>query len=294
MNGPITLEKLLLVFGADYIGHLLRYALLGGGAFLLFYVIPWRRLRSLKIQVRRAAGSELRREILYSLSSMAIFSLVGVLVYVMHREGWGNLYLDIGRHGWGYLVFSTALLIVAHDAYFYWTHRLMHWKPLFPIVHRVHHLSRTPTPWAAFSFHPLEAVIEAGIFPLFILFVPTHPLAAAAWLLYMTVMNVLGHCGHEILPRGFTRHPLTRWHNTAVHHDLHHQHVHCNYGLYYNVWDRLMGTNHARYDEEFEAVKARAAGRVAAPPAPRPAVDAPGSRHAPASRRPFQPEGIGG
>ena len=157
-------------------------------------------------------------------------------------------------------MFSTALLIFTHDAYFYWTHRLMHWKPLFPVVHRIHHLSHTPTPWAAFAFHPIEAVIQAGIFPLFILVVPVHPLAALVWLLYMTVMNVLGHCGFEILPRGFTRHPLSRWHNTSVHHDMHHHHVHCNFGLYYNVWDRLLGTNHARYDEEFERVKAQAGG----------------------------------
>jgi sterol desaturase/sphingolipid hydroxylase (fatty acid hydroxylase superfamily) len=254
----ITIDKLLLVFGADFVGHLLRYVLIGGGAFLLFYVIPWRRLRALKIQARYPGGAEMRREILYSLSSMAIFSLVGVLVYVMHRMGWSKLYIGIDRHGWGWFLISTALLILAHDAYFYWTHRFMHWKPIFPLVHRVHHLSRTPTPWAAFSFHPLEAVIEAGLFPIFILFVPTHPLSALVWLLYMTVMNVLGHCGHEILPSGFTKNLLTRWHNTAVHHDMHHKHVHCNYGLYYNFWDRLMGTNHARYDEEFERVKAQA------------------------------------
>ena len=256
MQTPLPFDHVALVFSAEYIAHLIRYALIAGGAFLLFYVWRNRRLRSLKIQEHYPARSEMRREVLYSLVSLAVFSLTGVLVFLIHRAGWTKLYLDIGRYGWGYLVFSTALLIFAHDAYFYWTHRLMHWKPLFPIVHRIHHLSHTPTPWAAFAFHPIEAVVQAGIFPLFILLVPTHPLSAVVWLLYMTAMNVLGHCGFEILPSGFTRHPITRWHNTSVHHDMHHHHVHCNYGLYYNVWDRLMGTNHARYDEEFERVKA--------------------------------------
>jgi sterol desaturase/sphingolipid hydroxylase (fatty acid hydroxylase superfamily) len=265
MNGPLTLEKLALVFGADYAGHLLRYVSLAGLAFLVFYVWRHRRLVALKIQSRRATPQDIRREVLYSLSSIAVFALMGVLVLLMWRAGITKMYWRIEDHGWGWLVFSSVLLIFAHDAYFYWTHRFMHWKPVFPLVHRIHHLSRTPTPWAAFSFHPLEAVIEAGLFPLFILVVPTHPLAALIWLTYMTVMNVLGHCGHEILPPGFTRHPLTRWHNTAVHHDMHHQYVHCNYGLYYNLWDRLMGTNHARYDEEFERVKAQAA---AAPDGP--------------------------
>ena len=40
---------------------------------------------------------------------------------------------------------------------------------------------------------------------------------------------------------------------------MHHRFVRCNYGLYYNVWDRLMGTNHERYEDEFDRVKASAA-----------------------------------
>jgi sterol desaturase/sphingolipid hydroxylase (fatty acid hydroxylase superfamily) len=272
-----TWERLSAVFTAGYAGHFIRYVLMAGGVFVLFYVWRHRRLRALKIQPAYPGGGEMRREIGFSLLSMAVFALVGVGVFLMYRAGWTKLHLDIGRHGWGWLAFSTVLLIFAHDAYFYWTHRLMHWKPLFPLVHRVHHLSHTPTPWAAFAFHPIEAVIQAAVFPLFILVVPAHPLTALVWLFYMTGMNVLGHCGFEILPRGFTRHPVSRWHNTTVHHDMHHRHVHCNYGLYYNLWDRLMGTNHPRYEEEFERVKGRAArdglrlGHIAEVPASGPA-----------------------
>jgi Delta7-sterol 5-desaturase len=259
MNGPLTWERLTLVFGGGFVSHVLRYVLLAGLTFAVFYLWRQRRLLALKIQARFPSRAEMRREFLYSLLSLAIFAGIGVVTFLMVRAGWTKLYFDIARHGWGWLAISTVLLIVAHDTYFYWTHRLMHWKPLFPLVHRIHHLSHAPTPWAAFAFHPIEAVIQAAIFPLFILVVPVHPLAALIWLFYMTVMNVLGHCGFEILPSGFTRHPLTRWHNTAVHHDLHHHAVHCNYGLYYNIWDRLLGTNHARYDEEFERVKAQGA-----------------------------------
>lgn len=247
-----------MIFAADYLGHLIRYLLVAGGAFLLLYVWRNRHLRSLKIQTDYPARQEMRREVLYSFMSMGVFALVGVLVYFMHRAGIGKLYVQFDRHSWGYFWISTIGLILAHDTYFYWTHRLMHWKPLFPIVHKIHHQSHNPTPWAAFSFHPIEAFIEAGIFPIYILFVPTHPFTAIAWLLYMTGMNVFGHCGFEILPKGFTRHWLSRWHNTSVHHNMHHRYVHCNYGLYYNIWDRIMGTNHVRYDDEFDHVKDRA------------------------------------
>jgi sterol desaturase/sphingolipid hydroxylase (fatty acid hydroxylase superfamily) len=35
---------------------------------------------------------------------------------------------------------------------------------------------------------------------------------------------------------------------------MHHKYVNSNFGLYFNIWDRVMGTNHERYHEEFEAV----------------------------------------
>ncbi len=254
---PLTADLMAKVFAFDFVAHLIRYLLVAGVAFLLFYVWRNRRLLQLKVQQHYPSGSDMRREFLYSLLSLAIFAGVGVATFVMSRLGWLKVYMGIGDHGWGYLALSTAVLIFAHDTYFYWTHRFMHLKSVFPLVHRVHHLSRTPTPWAAFAFHPIEAVIEAGIFPIVAAVMPLHPLAAFFWLGYMTGMNVLGHCGFEILPRGFTQNRVTRWHNTTVHHDMHHRFVHCNYGLYYNIWDRLMGTNHEHYHDEFERVKAR-------------------------------------
>jgi sterol desaturase/sphingolipid hydroxylase (fatty acid hydroxylase superfamily) len=81
---------------------------------------------------------------------------------------------------------------------------------------------------------------------------PTHPLAAGLWLFYMTFMNVAGHLGYEFLPRGFASHRVFRWHNTPLHHNMHHSRVHCNFGLYFNLWDRLMGTNHPHYEDEYE------------------------------------------
>jgi sterol desaturase/sphingolipid hydroxylase (fatty acid hydroxylase superfamily) len=255
------------VFTASYTDHLLRYLLIGGLTFLFFYA--WRRRRSWapKIQPDYPTAKEMRREFFYSLISIGIFALTTVGVVVLKHFGFTRVYYHAGAYGWSYLAVSTLVLIFAHDAYFYWTHRLMHWRPLFPLVHRIHHLSHTPTPWAAFAFHPIEAVIQAAFFPIIAFVMPVHPLAALLWLLYMTVMNVLGHCGFEILPRGFANHWLSKWHNTTTHHDMHHRYVRTNYGLYFNLWDRLMGTNHSRYEAEFEQVKRQDAA-VTESPAP--------------------------
>ncbi len=39
--------------------------------------------------------------------------------------------------------------------------------------------------------------------------------------------------------------------NSVTHHALHHEKFRANFGLYFNVWDRLMGTNHRDYEHRF-------------------------------------------
>ncbi len=38
-----------------------------------------------------------------------------------------------------YCCLTVALLDYLHDAWFYWTHRLLHWGPLYRHVHYIHH-----------------------------------------------------------------------------------------------------------------------------------------------------------
>jgi sterol desaturase/sphingolipid hydroxylase (fatty acid hydroxylase superfamily) len=67
---------------------------------------------------------------------------------------------------------------------------------------------------------------------------------------------VFGHCGYEIFPRWFLRTPLGWVLNSVTHHAQHHEKFQANYGLYFNVWDRLMGTNHRDYGRRFEQAAA--------------------------------------
>ncbi len=158
------LENYWLVFSAEFVAHLVRYVAVAGFAYLLFYVCLRRKVLRRKIQQLFPQSAEVRREVVYSLVSLAIFSGVGVVTAMLFQAGWIKLYLDIDRYGWSYLWLSVVALIFIHDTWFYWTHRLMHTRRLFPLVHRVHHLSHNPTPWAAFAFHPTEAVIQAIVF----------------------------------------------------------------------------------------------------------------------------------
>jgi lathosterol oxidase len=254
----LTLSEILFKITRNFSLGTARYLLFAGLVYLFFYVLRKKQWSGRKIQSKPVTGGDVRREIKYSLMSMMIFALLSVGTLALKKAGFTKVYTDFSEHSFGYFIFSVVLFILAHDTYFYWSHRLMHWKPLYKYVHKVHHLSVNPTPWAAFAFHPLEALIEFGIVPIMLLTIPVHPLAILIWIIYQSLNNVMGHSGYEVFNKGFTRNVFTFWMNTPTHHNMHHRYVNCNYGLYFNIWDRLMGTNHAAYHDKFEEIVGQA------------------------------------
>ncbi len=243
--------------GAWIIGTLmffLRYLLFAGAAFGICYVIWKQQFAQRKIQTRFPKIQRIWHEVEHSFITATVFMLVVMGIYFLKKAGFTQIYLDIADYGWSYLVFSFFLLTILHDTYFYWAHRLMHHPKLFRYFHKVHHISNNPTPWASFSFHPLESLVEIAIVPLVVLIIPFHPIALIAFGTWSILFNVLGHLGYELFPKGFVQHKIWKWINTSTHHNLHHARSNCNYGLYYNFWDRWMGTNAPDYEQQFEQV----------------------------------------
>lgn len=231
---------------------LLRYLLIAGGALTLVTVFR-RRLRPRRIQDKPFGHAQLRREFGYSTMTACIFAAVVLFTMTLGREwGWSKVYFDASEHGLPWLVLSFPLTILIHDTHFYWTHRFMHLPGVFERVHRVHHLSTNPSPLAAMAFHPLEAVIEAGVIIVLTTLVPIHIGVLALWALYMFLTNVMGHLGYEPLPQGLAGNRLFGWLNTATSYNQHHRAFRTNYGLYTLFWDRLMGTVNPRYAELYD------------------------------------------
>lgn len=269
-----------------------RYLVFAGGGFLILRVWLGRRLAHRRIQGRVPPTRQLRRELLWSLSTVSIFALLALGTGIAYGHGATRLYLEFGRYGWGYWAFTVALLIVAHDAYFYWTHRAMHHPRLYRWMHRTHHRSVTPSPWAAYSFAPAEAFVQGAFLPPMIFLVPLHPTAILVFVLHQLARNVLGHSGIELFPRGASHGRWLGWLTMTTHHDLHHARVRGNYGLYFTWWDRLMGTEIADYRQTFDRVTAtpltgRAAGAsTACPPRLSPETSAEGQRALPPAPAP--------
>jgi sterol desaturase/sphingolipid hydroxylase (fatty acid hydroxylase superfamily) len=233
-----------------------RYFIIAGFAFVVLYILLRKWIQHKKIQPRFPKPSDYGREILYSLFTMSLFALVPFfLIKNPAISPYTTFYKNIDEFGWFYFYAAFPLMFIIHDTYFYWVHRLMHHPRLFSVFHLVHHKSTNPSPWAAYAFHPLEAIVEVGIFPIFLFTIPMHSLHLPLFFLMSIIYNVYGHTGYEIYPKGFAKHWLGRWINTSVNHNLHHQYFKGNYGLYFLFWDRVMGTIRKDYEEKFEEVK---------------------------------------
>ena len=242
------------LFPEVLLSDFLRYLIVASWAYLFFWVIFKKKWSHRIIQSKPLKVRQMWFEFRYSMSTVCIFALVGWGITVAKRAGYTQIYNDPGEYGWGWFLISIPLIILIHDAYFYWIHRFMHHPKLFKKIHLVHHRSTNPSPWAAYSFHPLEALLEAGIFPLVVFTLPASSWALFIFLIYMITRNVLGHLGIEFLPGWFIRNKWINWHTSTTHHDLHHKYFHYNYGLYFTWWDKWFGTEHSRYRETFEKI----------------------------------------
>ena len=230
--------------------NVLRYVVISGVFFLLFYVLFKSRWAKKKIQPSFPKNQDYLREFGYSILTLLIFVATALLIFYSPLKEYNKVYTDIAAYGWGYWWGSVVAMIFLHDTYFYWAHRAMHHPKIYRHVHLVHHLSRNPSPWAAFAFHPLEAVVETGIVFLIAFLFRFHISALLTFLIFMTVYNAYGHLGFELFPRKFHTTWIGRWVNTSVAHNQHHEQFNGNYGLYFLFWDRWMGTMREDYDDQ--------------------------------------------
>lgn len=234
----------------------LRYLIIAGGAYLLFYVLFRNQWFRQKIQLVFPKNKRILMEVLYSMQTTVIFATIFLLVVIVLRP-YTNLYEDVDAYGPVYYLFTIPVMFVIHDTYFYWMHRAIHHPKLFRHIHFIHHQSTNPTPLAAYSFHFSESILEGMIIPIIAFTIPVHISALIIFLLGQFIINVYGHLGFELFPARFHKTWIGKWINTSVAHNQHHKHFNGNYGLYFLFWDRWMGTLRTDYDETFDEVKNR-------------------------------------
>lgn len=240
---------MLVLTGLSFV----RYVLFAGFAYMIGYGKQGAQQR--KIQAATPSTAQIRREIGYSMIAVAVFGIFNMLLAWLGVYPHTLIYFDIGRYGVVWFVASIFLALVLQDTLFYWTHRLLHFRRIFSVVHRIHHLSSNPTPWTAYSFHPLESVLHSLELFCIAFILPMHPIALVIFQTISTAYNIYGHNGYELYPPGWSHHPIGRWIVTSVFHNAHHLKSRHNYSLYFLWWDRWMGTIDPEYDDRYEMVR---------------------------------------
>lgn len=237
----------------QYIG--VRYFIYSFVAFMFFYLVIGVLLPHKKIQKSKLKWQQAVWEVSWSTLSIFILSAtIGTGTWLVFGQWGGGPWGGYVAPMWMQYVLILPLMILFHDAYFYWVHRAMHHPWLYKHVHAVHHRSTDPTSLAAFSFHPFEAFLEAMVLPLMFLAFPADGYMYVLYTVSIFVINVVNHSGYELYPHRLLRWFGIQWITTPTHHNMHHRTFNYNFGLYTNFWDRLMRTEHKLYQQHFERV----------------------------------------
>lgn len=240
----------LTITGILWVGIFLRYLALAWIYHELVYKKmgdsqPYRRLHQ---QIKL---DQVKREIWYSFLGSLIFSVAGTFLLICWQRGWTQLYTIVAVWDlvWIPVGFFSALFL--HETYYYWLHRWMHKPKVLHRFHHIHHNSLYTSSFTSFSFHPIEAGLQAIFLPVLVLVLPMNFFVLIALLITMSVTAVINHSGLEVYPGSEENSVWTRWIIGATHHDQHHLRYRCNYGLYFTFWDRWMGTEDGGFSERF-------------------------------------------
>jgi sterol desaturase/sphingolipid hydroxylase (fatty acid hydroxylase superfamily) len=218
-----------------------RYFLVAGIFYLIFYAWFPSKYEGRKINKKAYKPGQFKKEIRYSLISSLIFAVAGVFMVILWQKGYTKVYTKIDLYGWWYLPLSLFIYMLLQETYYYWIHRWMHIPAVFTRVHKIHHDSHIASPFTAFSFHPLEGLLQAIFLPLMLIFVPIHYFTLLFLLVIMTFSSVINHLDIDIYPKN-PNNLLTKWVIGATHHSHHHKYFKYNFGLYFTFWDKISRT----------------------------------------------------
>ena len=185
-----------------------------------------------------------------SLANMLLFSWASAVpVWQLHKHGPLRGGAPVARPEdelrWGAELANFLVHVIVIDVWFYWTHRVLHWGPLYKHIHKLHHRFKAPTAVACMYAHPLEFCFGNAMgMQLGPALTNCHPYAAAFWMSFGLISTSMSHSGY----RAFG----------AADHDAHHEFFDYNFGAG-GAMDYLFGTRFAGSEREKKVLANRAA-----------------------------------
>ena len=218
----------LLFFGALYLAG-------GWGMTALTQFLQKRHIGKV-LDTRPLKPDQLRREWRQSFHSVLVFGLGMIVPWGFIQLGWAHFAVNPSG---GQIAIEIWVLLIWNDVHFWINHRLLHTR-WFKRFHLPHHRSVVTTPWATYSFHPLEAVLLGNVILLPMVLHDFSLPALLALPIISLVFNNIGHSNYDFLPGA--AHDRW-WLNGARRHHLHHACYSGNFGFMLPFMDRWFGTN---------------------------------------------------
>lgn len=132
------------------------------------------------------------------------------------------------------------LLFIIYDFPYTLFHWFLHWKPIYPLIHKHHHRQMSPFRGNddAINTHPIEYITGEylhlfAIWALALIFPGLHAVTFLMFVFIGGTLASLNHTRYDIrIPYVF---------NVGAH-DFHHRQPLCNFGQYIMLWDCVFGT----------------------------------------------------
>lgn len=137
------------------------------------------------------------------------------------------------------ILMSLLIVPVWYDFHFQFIHRMLHWAPLYRMIHTIHHNNVNPGPWSGLAMHPVEHVLYFSAPAIFFL-VPFHPIHLMFVFIYLVMAPARGHSGFgKIIVFDDKLIPVD-----SLDHYLHHKYHECNYSEGVVPYDKWFGSFH--------------------------------------------------
>lgn len=179
-----------------------------------------------------------RKKMVISWLTIMINTGITVIGYVIWQCGW----IHIVPGTWQNTFTDFIVLFLGMDFLMYVFHLLIHRTFLYRAIHGLHHESRDPVPVDLFILHPLETFGFGFLWIALLMLYPAGLYAIIAYLAMNIIFGLAGHLGLEPLSEKVRQNILFRYLGTSSFHHGHHLDIHCNFGFYTTLWDRLFGT----------------------------------------------------
>ncbi len=149
------------------------------------------------------------------------------------------------------LAVQFVCVLFVGDSVRYAHHRMRHVVPVFWVFHAIHHSDRDLNPATEFRAHIGDRVNGALIHAGPTMLLGGDPLVVSALVFFNEFWNIwlhsdtritLGWLGKYICSPAFHR----------IHHSCEPRHFDKNYGNYFCIWDRMLGTAYMNFDEEYD------------------------------------------